>query len=793
MTACRGLGIDVDIAQHISGMIPFERGSNWSLNDCFYGNEEKNRKPVKELINEVEKYPKLKETALKLEGLVNKRSVHAGGVLIFNDDYRKTSAMMKAPNGQPVTQFNLDDSEALGGTKFDLLTVEALDKIRATLDMLLEYNEIEWQGSLRETFNKYLHPDVLEHNDSKLWEMLGSGEIMDLFQFSTQIGNQSVVKVKPKSLLEMAATNSLMRLMSDGEEQPVDTFIKHRKDISLWYKEMKEYSLTDEEIRVLEEHLLKLYGVADTQESVMLLSMDQRIAGFDVVEANKLRKSIAKKKEDLIKEIQKLFFKKGKELGTSENLLRYVWEVQIKRQLGYSFSILHTMAYSTIALQELNLNYYFNPLYWATACLTVNAGSNDEDSDENHSTNYGKIAEAIGNIQQRNVKVDLPYINKAGFGFKPDIKNNSIVFGLKGLNGIGDDVVHEIIKNRPYNSFSDFLERMFNTGMIKKGQIIQLIKAGCFDEFGDRKDIMEHFVNIICEPKTKKLNMQNFPALVKNNLIPEKYHLQQRFYKFRKYLLNNVYKVVKKPKDKLLLVDEVAEPFFNEYFTDESVVDFVDGHMIISEKKFKKEYDKLMQPVKEWVGTNEALEALNNQLFENEWNKYASGSLSKWEMDSLSYYYHEHELDHVDREKYGIVNYFDLPEEPKVVNTYKIRGIEKPIFDINRIVGTVLDKNKNKHTVTLLTPDGVVTVKQYSGQFSYYNKQISQKISSDKKEVLEKSWYTRGNLLLISGFRRGNQFVARTYKNSIYQHTVCKINSIDDEGNLSLTTERVKI
>lgn len=59
--------------------------------------------------------------------------------------------------------------------------------------------------------------------------MAGEGEIMDLFQFDTEVGNQSVVKVKPKNLLETAVTNSLMRLMSEGEEQLVDTYVRFKK------------------------------------------------------------------------------------------------------------------------------------------------------------------------------------------------------------------------------------------------------------------------------------------------------------------------------------------------------------------------------------------------------------------------------------------------------------------------------------------------------------------------------------------------------------------------------------
>lgn len=473
-----------------------------------------------------------------------------------------------------------------------------------------------------------------------------------------------------------------------------------------------------------------------------------------------------------------------------------MWNIQIKRQLGYSFSILHTLAYSVIALQELNLNHKFNPLYWQTACLSVNAGSADEDQDDedskSKSTDYGKIAYAIGNIQHRGIKVSLPDINKAGFGFTPDIENNAIIFGLKGINGIGDDVVHTIIENRPYKSFDDFIERMFNTGLIKKSQMIQLIKAGCFDSFGERMEIMKQFINLIYEPK-EKLTMSNLKMMIENNLIPGDLQIYGRHFKFKEYISKNVYKTVSKPKDKLLLLDEIATPFFYEHYTDECIVEYNEkGNPIISEKQFKKQYDSKMTPIKEWLSTEEALNSLNKKLFENEWNKYCEGTVSKWEMDSLSYYYHEHELAHVNKDKYGIVDFNSLPKEPKVINEYNWRGREFKEYETYRIIGTVLDKNKNKHTVTLLTPEGVVIVKFYAGAFSHYNKTISTK-QNGKKVVLEPSWFERGNKLLITGFRRENNFIPKTYKNSVYQHTVALINDVDEHGNLSLTLERVKV
>ena len=75
MTACRGYrsedypdGIEVDIAQYLSSLIPSERGFLWSLSDVINGNEEKGRKPIKVFINEVNQYPGLLNIMIGIEG-----------------------------------------------------------------------------------------------------------------------------------------------------------------------------------------------------------------------------------------------------------------------------------------------------------------------------------------------------------------------------------------------------------------------------------------------------------------------------------------------------------------------------------------------------------------------------------------------------------------------------------------------------------------------------------------------------------------------------------------------------
>lgn len=53
--------------------------------------------------------------------------------------------------------------------------------------------------------------------------------------------------------------------------------------------------MNDKEREILWKYLADAYGLADSQEKIMRLSMDSEVSGYSLKEANKLRKSIAKK------------------------------------------------------------------------------------------------------------------------------------------------------------------------------------------------------------------------------------------------------------------------------------------------------------------------------------------------------------------------------------------------------------------------------------------------------------------------------------------------------------------
>lgn len=115
----RGLGVSVEDSQFMSDLVPFERGANWTLKDCFEGNEEKGRQPQTEFIKEVAKYPGLKDAILKIEGLICGRSIHASASYIFDNGYLVQNSRMRAPNGSFVTAFNMEDSDYMGALKVD--------------------------------------------------------------------------------------------------------------------------------------------------------------------------------------------------------------------------------------------------------------------------------------------------------------------------------------------------------------------------------------------------------------------------------------------------------------------------------------------------------------------------------------------------------------------------------------------------------------------------------------------------------------------------------------------------
>ena len=210
-----------------------------------------------------------------------------------------------------ITQYDLGDCEQSGLIKFDFLCTKTCAMLQIALEMLVEYGHMEWQGTLRKTYDKYLHPDVINPDSPEYYVALNNNELLSAFQFDSMAGEKALKTINPHSLLETANANSLMRLMADDGEQPMDMYARYKADPNEWEQDMIDFGLDEYERSVLHRHLDKDFGVCSSQEGMMLLSMDEEIAGFNVKESNVLRKSVAKKKPKLLQQSMELLYEKG--------------------------------------------------------------------------------------------------------------------------------------------------------------------------------------------------------------------------------------------------------------------------------------------------------------------------------------------------------------------------------------------------------------------------------------------------------------------------------------------------
>lgn len=748
--ACRGLGIELSEAEYLASLIPSERGFLWPIEDVVNGNEEKERKPVAQFVSAANKHPGLLDVIKAIEGTISQRGVHASGVNFYDDDPYETACFMMAPDGKTITtQYSLHDCEAAGDTKFDFLVTVQMDIMTDCLNLLRESGHIDPSLSLREAYNRYLHPDVLDLTDQEVWDAFQTGTIMHLFQFEGEVGVNALHHMRPHSIHELTMINGVMRLVSPekGGETPSERYERMMGDMSQWYDEMRQYGLTEEEQHALEPYYLKSYGMPGSQEDLMTIIMDPKVCGLTLKESNAIRKICSKKIMSKIEWAHQEIVSRA----TSEAIGRYVWDTCIRPQLSYSFATPHGTAYSMIAFQSVYLATKYPSIYWNTACMRVDSGLGDDDG-----TRYDKIAKAIGEMRAVGVTVSTLDINKSGYMFAPDEAGNRILYGLKAVNGINAALINDIIAGRPYTSFADFYERVSPN----KTMTLALIKGGAFDQFAPRGDVMREYLTMANPPK-KRVTLQNVPGLMEHGLVPKEFEFQTRLFRFNKALRAHKYD----RESGTYTIERNYYDFYERFFP----VDRLKprgGTLVISEKDWKKLYTNGMAPLGQYLKDNQddVLKSFNEALLQDVWKDCASGTESTWEMESLGFYAGPHELRDIDLPSNGLVRFKDLPADGNVERMVKHDGREFPIHRISRIVGTVLSKNAMKSMVTVLTNDGeVVSVKFNRIDFANYNRRVTEDGSDGTSHVVDPSWFDRGTLLLICGYRREGMFVAKAY------------------------------
>ncbi len=171
---------------------------------------------------------------------------------------------------------------------------------------------------------------MIDFNDQKTWDLFKDGKTKGIFQLESNLGRCWAKRVQPKNIEELAALISLIRpgtlkAISDGKSMTqhyVDR--KHGKDKTIYLHES------------LKDVLDTTYGVIVYQEQSMRIA--QKLAGFNLQEADELRKAIGKKKADLMAKIKSKFVEGCTDNGiVDEEIAREIFG-WIEKSSRYAFN-----------------------------------------------------------------------------------------------------------------------------------------------------------------------------------------------------------------------------------------------------------------------------------------------------------------------------------------------------------------------------------------------------------------------------------------------------------------------
>ncbi len=132
--------------------------------------------------------------------------------------------------------------------------------------------------------------------------------------------------------------------------------------------------------------------------------------------------------------------------GWTEEQITEMWRLILK-QSEYSFNRGHAVAYGLLSYLTAYLKTHYT-VYFMTACLI--AKQDDP----------GKIGIFINECNRLHIRVLPPSVNRSDLTFAPNASKNQILFGLGAIKGLGDDFSKQIIADRPYEGFQDFLSRV---------------------------------------------------------------------------------------------------------------------------------------------------------------------------------------------------------------------------------------------------------------------------------------------------------------------------------------------
>lgn len=260
---------------------------------------------------------------------------------------------------------------------------------------------------------------------SRTWDLISDGNTKGVFQLESRLGRSIAKKLKPENMEQLSALISILRpgcleAMRDGKS--VTNHYIDRKNA----QESINYFHS-----ALEPILSSSLGELIYQEQAMEIAKD--IAGFDLQQADELRKAIGKKLADKMAAVKSKFIdgcKVKNIVNEYEAEQIFGW---IEKSQRYSFNKSHAVSYAMNAYLSAYTKAHFPKIFFAAYLRFAKDKIDPQD----------EIKALVQNANEMDITVHTPDIRNLNRHFI--LKNDKIYFGLTDIKGVGDSVFNKLI------------------------------------------------------------------------------------------------------------------------------------------------------------------------------------------------------------------------------------------------------------------------------------------------------------------------------------------------------------
>ncbi|ERN40727.1 DNA-directed DNA polymerase III (polc) [Rubidibacter lacunae KORDI 51-2] len=340
--------LDVPYAEsdRMAKMIPVSRGKPAPLKTMISP-----QTPEPEFKQRYEEKPHVRrwvDMAIRIEGTNKTFGVHAAGVVISAEPLDEIVPLQLNNDGTAITQYYMEDLEALGLLKMDFLGLRNLTTIQRSADLIeqnqgikLDLDELPLsERKAREILAKgELKKHKLPADIGKTYSAISGGQLDGVFQLESSGMLKVVQDLKPSCLEDLS---SILALYRPG---PLDAGLIPKFIDRKHGREQVRY-----EHELLEPILQETYAVMIYQEQIMRIAQD--LAGYSLGQADLLRRAMGKKKIKEMEKHRESFVAGSMQNGVSEAIARRLFEQMVlfaEYCLSYDTEVL-TVEYGPLAI-----------------------------------------------------------------------------------------------------------------------------------------------------------------------------------------------------------------------------------------------------------------------------------------------------------------------------------------------------------------------------------------------------------------------------------------------------------